>query len=166
VAASVRQTLHGLAPGLPVYDVMTMQESLGGGNGYFLVKLGAVLATMLGVLGAVLALVGLYGVVAYAASQRTHEIGIRVALGAGRRQIVGMVAGHGLGLSLVGGAVGLVAALAGSRLIAWMLFSVTPYDPLTYVGVCVLLAGVALVACVVPATRALRVDPSVALRCE
>ena len=67
---------------------------------------------------------------------------------------------------LVGGAVGLVAALAGSRLIAWMLFSVTPYDPLTYLGVCVLLAGVALVACVVPATRALRVDPSVALRCE
>ena len=124
------------------------------------------LAWLIALAGAALALVGLYGVVAYAASQRTHEIGIRVALGAGRRQIVGMVAGHGLGLSLAGGALGLVAALAVSRTIAWMLFGVTPYDPFTYRGVCALLAAVALVACVVPATRALRVDPSAALRCE
>ncbi len=166
VAASVRQILVELAPNVPVYDVMTMRQALGGGNGFFLVRLGAGLAALLGVLGACLALVGLYGVVAYTAGERTQEIGLRVALGAGRRQVVGMVARQGLRLALLGGAVGLVGALALTRLMAWMLLDVHPYDPLTYIGVCVVLAVVALAACVVPASRALAVDPAVALRCE
>jgi ABC-type antimicrobial peptide transport system permease subunit len=112
----------------------------------------------------VLALVGGYGCVSYAASQRTQEIGVRMALGAGRGEIVRLVLGRGLVLVAVGIAVGTLAALSMSRAIANLLFNVSPADPITFVGVPLLLGTMALAASYVPARRATRIDPAVALR--
>jgi putative ABC transport system permease protein len=114
----------------------------------------------------VLAATGIFGVVSYSVSCRTHEIGIRVALGASRGAILRMVLGETMTLTLVGLAVGVPSALAASRLVAHMLFGVSADDPATLVGVALVLAAVALFAGYVPARRAMRVDPLVALRHE
>ena len=166
LAPMIEKAVHDLDGSLPVYDVQTMEESLAGANGFFLFKLGAYIAGALGFLGLALAVVGVYGVVSHVASQRTHEIGVRMALGAAPRDILHMVLRSGLGLILTGMAVGLVGALGFTRLLASMLVGVQPYDPPTYAVVAVVLAGVALLACYVPARRAMRVDPIVALRYE
>jgi putative ABC transport system permease protein len=121
---------------------------------------------LFGALGLILAAVGLYGVTAYSVSRRTHEIGIRLALGAQRRDVMHLVVGSGAKLALIGVAVGAVAALALTQLIAGLLFEVKPADPLTFAAVAGLLCGVALLACYIPARRATRVDPMVALRHE
>ncbi len=113
-----------------------------------------------------LAGLGIYGVISYIVSERTHEIGIRLALGAERRSILQMVLGQGLGLVIAGAAVGLVGAVVVSHLMTGLLYGVRPTDPLTFVVVALLLIGVALLACYIPARRALRVDPLVALRYE
>ena len=113
-----------------------------------------------------LAGLGIYGVISYMVSERTHEIGIRVALGAQRRNIQRIVVREGLALALAGAAVGFVCALVVSHLMAGLLYGVRPTDPLTFAGVAFLLIGVALLACYLPARRATRVDPLVALRHE
>jgi ABC-type antimicrobial peptide transport system permease subunit len=113
-----------------------------------------------------LAGLGIYGTISYVVSERAHEIGIRLALGAQRGKILEMVLGQGLGLALGGAAVGLLGALITSHLMAGLLFGVRPTDPLTFVGVTLVLTVVALAACYIPARRAMRVDPLVALRNE
>jgi putative ABC transport system permease protein len=124
---------------------------------------------MLGIAGAmalILGAVGLYGVIAYSVSRRTREIGIRVALGAERRHVLGLVLNEGMLVILAGLAIGLATSLILTRFLASLLFGVSPTDPLTFASVALLLAGVALVACYVPARRAMRVDPMLALRYE
>jgi putative ABC transport system permease protein len=113
-----------------------------------------------------LAGLGIYGVISYMVSERTHEIGIRLALGADRMSVVKMVLRQGLGLAIAGAAVGFVGALIVSHLMTGLLYGVRPTDPLTFAGVAFLLIGVALLACYIPARRAIRVDPLVALRYE
>ena len=113
-----------------------------------------------------LAALGIYGVISYIVSEQTREIGIRLALGASRRAILTMVLRQGLRLALAGAAVGLAGALMVSHLMAGLLFGVRPTDPLTFVGGTLLLTAVALAACYIPARRAMRLDPLVALRYE
>jgi predicted lysophospholipase L1 biosynthesis ABC-type transport system permease subunit len=117
-------------------------------------------------LALILASVGIYGVVSYLVAQRTNEIGIRMALGAQRGDVLKMIVGQGAKMALLGVAFGIAAALALTRLMSGMLFGVTPTDPLTFFAVAALLVAVALLACYIPARRASRVDPVVALRYE
>ena len=104
--------------------------------------------------------------VAYSVSQRTHEFGVRMALGAGRRQVLGLVVRQGLLLAAAGVGIGLLVAAGATRLLSGLLFGVSPTDPLTYAGVAFVLTVVAVAACLVPARRATRVDPMTALRCD
>jgi len=113
-----------------------------------------------------LAALGIYGTISYLVNERTHEIGIRLALGAKRKKILGMILRQGLELAIAGAAVGLVCALIVSHLMAGLLYGVTPTDPLTFAGVTLVLTTVALAACYIPAIRAMRIDPLVALRYE
>src|SRR5439155_25175967 len=121
---------------------------------------------LFGLTALLLAGLGIYGVISYLVSERTHEIGIRVALGASRSNILRMVLRQGLGLAIMGAAVGFVCALIVSHLMASLLYGVRPTDPLTFAGVALLFIGVALLACYLPARRAMKVDPIQALRVE
>jgi ABC-type antimicrobial peptide transport system permease subunit len=114
----------------------------------------------------ILAAVGIFGVMAYVVSRRTQEIGVRMALGASRRGVLQMVLGEGLRVVLIGIGIGLVEALALTRLLRSMLFDVQPFDPVTFIGVPIMVILVALLACSIPALRATQVDPIVALRNE
>jgi putative ABC transport system permease protein len=161
----VEHTIESLAPQLPVFDVQTMTQALNTLNGLLFYKIGAVLAALLGMLGLVLAIVGVYGVVSYAATQKTHEIGVRMALGAQPADILKMIFREGLLIVGVGLVVGIAGALAAGKVVGSFL-TVSPRDPVTYVIVTAILLIVALSACFIPARRAMRVDPMVALRYE
>ena len=166
IVSSVEEVIHKLDPDLPIDDIRTMQQLVQGIGGLFLFRLAATVAAIMGFLGLVLAIVGVYGVVSYSVSRRTNEIGIRMALGAERAEILKLVSGRGLRLVGVGVAVGLVAAWALSRAMNSLLVGVNAADPITFGTVAILLTLVALAACLVPARRATRVDPMVALRYE
>jgi putative ABC transport system permease protein len=164
LAAAVRREVRDIDPELALSQVGTMEELAARSTGqsrYRMTVLGAFAAVAL-----LLAAVGIYGVTAYAVSRRTREIGIRVALGAGRGEIVRLVLAQGMVPSLVGVGVGVVASFALTRFVSSMLFGVSDMDPTTFVAVVVVLTGVALAACYIPARRALAVDPLVALRYE
>jgi predicted permease len=163
---AVEREIHALAPGMPLTDVETMEQSLEGGNGLFLFRMGERFASGLGLLGLVLALVGVYGVISYAAAQRTHEIGVRMALGANRGNILKMVLRQGVYLVGAGIVMGLIAALALTRLFGSFLVGVSPSDPLTFVLAAVFLGSVGLLASYIPARRAMNVEPLRALKYE
>jgi len=160
--AELREQIQLINPELPVFgarmlkDVVTASLSE---RRFSMEMVGLFALTAL-----LLAGLGIYGVISYLVSERTHEIGIRLALGAQSRNILRMVLRQGLGLAIAGAAVGLVCALIVSHLMAGLLYGVRPTDPLTFAGVALLLIGVALLACYIPARRAIRVDPLVALR--
>jgi len=164
--SQVQGEVHALDPNIPASDVETMEQSLAGGNGFFVFKVGAILAAALGLLGLILAVVGVYGVVSFAASQRTHEIGIRMALGASRRDILMLVLRQGLVLVIGGVLAGALLAGALARSMATLLVGVSPTDALTFTTAIILLGGIGLWACYAPARRAMRLDPMVALRYE
>ncbi|MGO9010350.1 MAG: ADOP family duplicated permease [Bryobacteraceae bacterium] len=164
LAPAVESLVRQLDPNLPVYEVMSMEKSLAGGNGFLLFEVGATFAGALGGLGLLLAVVGVYGVVSYSAGRRRHELGIRMALGAQRDAIFRLVIRQAVLLVGFGIALGLVAALGVSRLLASLLVGVSAYDPVTFVCVSTMLMASALLACYIPAHRAARVEPMAALR--
>jgi len=166
IVHEVQQIVQSLAPAMPVYGVRTMKEALHGMNGLLLFEVGAGLAGALGLLGLTLAIVGVYGVMSYSVSQRTQEIGVRMALGAQPVDILRMVGRQGMLIVVIGVALGSLAAFAVGRLVSDFLVDVSPNDPLTYISLSVLLATVALLAGYIPARRASKVDPMVALRYE
>jgi predicted permease len=161
----VQNEIHALDSNMPS-DIETMRQTLSGGNGFFIFKVGAILAAAMGILGLTLAVVGVYGVVSFAASQRTHEIGIRMALGANRRDILRLVLRQGLVLVIGGVLSGMVLAWALTRSMASLLVGVSPTDALTFLTATLVLGGIGLWACYAPARRAMRLDPMVALRYE
>jgi putative ABC transport system permease protein len=166
LAKSIEEEIHRLAPDLPIIDARTMQDTVHGLAGLFIFRLAAALAGAIGILGLILAVVGVYGVVSYTAAQRTQEIGLRIALGAKRRDIVKLVFGQGLGLVVAGIVCGVAVAAAVTRVMSKLLIGVGANDPLTYASVAILLGAIALLACWLPARKATRVDPIVALRSE
>jgi putative ABC transport system permease protein len=164
--APVQDELRQLAPDLPIFDIRPSEQMLHGIEGFLLFRLAASLAAIMGALGLVLGVMGVYGIVSFDVSGRTQEIGIRMALGAEGRDILKLVSRQGLRFVIAGLAVGLFAAWVLTRAMARLLIGVSATDPLTYAIVAILLSAVALAACLIPARRALRVDPMVALRYE
>jgi putative ABC transport system permease protein len=164
VAAAVLATLKQIDPLVPMFRVLTMDASIE--RSYWQQALYGKMFGAFAAIALVLAAVGVYGVISYAVSQRTQEIGVRVALGAQRGDVLKLIVGHGAQLGALGIVIGLVAALGVTRFLRTLLFGVSPFDPVSFVGVSLLLAAIALLASYVPARRATRVDPVEALRHE
>jgi predicted permease len=164
IAAAVRGAVRGLDPRVEPLRTQPLREYVE--SAYFPQRMASGLLLLLGAVSLVLAALGVYGVVAYAVAQRTQEFGVRMALGASRRDVVWLVLRRGLVLTAVGVAIGLVLSLALTRLVASFLNGVSPFDPVTYLAGPLFLAVVALLASGLPARRATKVDPGVALRCE
>jgi putative ABC transport system permease protein len=164
LVGAVRQAIREVDPDQPVSNIATMADVLGEEASQR--RMGMIMLVAFAGLALLLASLGIYGVLAYFVSQHTNEIGVRLALGATPRNILFLVLKKGMGLTLVGVAIGVVASFALTRLMSSLLFGVKASDPLTFVAVPVLLAAVALLACAIPARRATKVDPMVALRYE
>ena len=164
LATPTRWTIRGLDPALAVFGVEAMSRTVA--RSIWQPKLQALLVGTFAVIALVLAAVGVYGVISYAVGQRTREIGVRMALGAQPSAVLRLVLAQGIRLTLAGVALGLIGALAGARLLQGLLFGIGAHDPLTFAGVPVLLALVAVVACYLPARRAASVDPAIALRAD
>jgi len=160
----IREIARQLDAKIPMLRLQTLEERTA--TSLLLPKTGAALFGLFGLLGLVLASVGLYGVIAYTASQRTHEIGIRMALGARPRQILELITRQGMTLAAFGIAIGLAGAFAATRVLSVILYGVSAQDPVTFAGISLVLILVAILACYVPARRAMSVDPMVALRYE
>jgi predicted permease len=164
VAAGIRQVVHSIDQDLPVTDVESFPDAVGASVAQE--RFRALLLSSFSGIAMVLAAIGIFGVISYSASQRTHEIGIRMALGAQRRDVLRLILGQGAKLALLGLVAGAVAALPLTRLMASLLYGVSPTDPVTFVGVALVLVTVALLASYIPARRAANIDPLVALRHE
>ena len=161
---ALRRAFEGVNPDIPFTDVRTGAQQVG--VVLFAQRLGAGALALFGLLGLGLSALGIYGVLSYSVSQRTREIGVRVAIGASRRDVIAMVVGGAARLSAVGLVIGLALAAGAGRLLRSQIFGVSPLDPVTFVGVVVLLAAVALLAAWLPARRAAKVDPIIALQAE
>jgi ABC-type antimicrobial peptide transport system permease subunit len=162
--ALVRGELQKLDPNLPIASARTLVERLSAP--LLPARIVASALGGFGLLALLLAAIGIYGVMSYSVSRRTREIGVRMALGAQRGAVLRLIMGQGTALTLIGVAVGLLAAFGLTRLMKSVLFGVSATDPLTYAGVAALLTFVALLACYIPARRATKIDPMIALRCE
>ena len=164
IAPSIRKTVREMDPALPIVQLRTMEDVVGAS-----VTRQRFLSMLLGIFAIValtLAAIGTYGILSYMVTERQREIGIRMALGAGNNQVVGLVMGQGMGIAVLGIVLGVVGAYGLSRLTASLLYGVSPSDPLTYATVAGVIAVVAAVACVLPTRRATRVDPLEAIRAE
>jgi predicted permease len=162
----LRTTIASLDPGLPVFDVRSMQDHIVNGRALLGTRIGAVFAAVFGLLALILASVGVYGLISYAVAQRTREIGIRVALGARMPLVIGLIVRQGFTIALVGITVGVALAAFVTKLLSKLLYGVAPHDPLVFGGVSLTLVAVGVAASLLPARRATRVDPLVALRTE
>jgi ABC-type antimicrobial peptide transport system permease subunit len=161
---AVRTRAQELDKNLAFTNGQTVQEIIG--QGLWAARMGAALLGLFGVLALILASIGIYGVLAYSVTQRTSEIGLRMALGAQPHEVLRLVLRQGMLLALIGALVGVLVALPVARMASGLLYGVSATDPLTYVAITLLLMGVALLACYLPARRATRIDPLVALRVE
>jgi ABC-type antimicrobial peptide transport system permease subunit len=164
MSAAVEQAIHSLNGDLPLYNITTLKEDMQGGSVFE--RIAATFAGSFGLLALFLAAVGIYGVVSYTTRQRTHEIGIRIALGAGRAAILTDVLRQGLRLTATGLAAGIVVSLFLTRFLRGMLFGVGAGDWVTFAMVAVVMCVVALIACWIPARRAASIEPMQALRSE
>jgi predicted permease len=164
LAAAMRAEFKVLDKDQPVANIRTLDQVLS--NSISQYRFYLLLLAFFASIALTLAAVGLYGVVSYTVRQRTHEIGVRMAFGAQSGDILRLIVKHGMKLTLIGALIGLALALMLTRLMKALLFNVSATDPLTFIAVALLLAGVALLACWIPARRATKVDPMVALRCE
>jgi putative ABC transport system permease protein len=164
LASSIRRQVTSLDKDQPVFDIRTMEDRIS--DTIATQRLSMLLLSSFAFVALVLAAVGIYGVISYSVTQRTHEIGVRVALGARSRDVLTLVVKQGMTLTLTGLGMGLSAAIALTRLMKTLLFGVSATDPLTFIAISLLLTIVALLACWIPARRATKVDPLLALRCE
>jgi putative ABC transport system permease protein len=164
ITSAVREQIRGSDPNLPVFQARTMDENRR--LGFWQYQLFGWIFGTIGVVGLLLASVGVYGVLSYAVSQRTQEIGVRVALGAARRDVLRLIVGHGVALAGIGVGIGLVLAPAGTWFGRTLFYNVSPFDPVTFISVSVFLLVVAFLASYLPARRATKVDPVIALRGE
>ena len=164
VSASMVRAIHDIDPTIPVYDIRTMPDRMS--DSMARQRFSTIMLGAFAVFALILAVVGVYGVMSHLVSQGTHDIGVRMALGAQRSRIVGMILRQGAELTIAGIALGLIGAAALSQVMSTLLFGISPHDVVTFLSVPLLLAGIALLATYVPALRATRVDPVVALRQE
>jgi ABC-type antimicrobial peptide transport system permease subunit len=163
-AESIRSEVRQLDKDLPIYNVKTMDQFMG--QALAQARFNTTLLATFAVVALILSTIGFYGVMAYAVAQRTHEIGVRVALGATSRDVLRLVLGQGLMLALVGIAIGVCSGLVATHLMSSLLYGVSSIDPMVFIGVAVLLIITALLACYIPAHRAMKIDPIIALRYE